>query len=207
MANKNFTLEEKIKFLNKYEKIKSVKKAAKAVGASYQAGYYWLTHKEYIRKSYEKVLSCGSSTNLIYRVRRTISLEEKIRCIKLINTGLTYREVENKTDYQYSSIRRWDHTREELLALYCSQNNKYKDQANELESSHVVVWEDDVPKDEKNKELTKKIKAQAKELEYCKDKIAFLESLNTLLKEKNVPLKKKKFSQQSKTVSNQEEET
>jgi len=207
MAKKNYTLEKKINFLNKYEEIKSVVAAAKAVEVSYQTGYYWLAHKEAIKSSYEKFHSLGYSTNAVCRIRRIIPLEEKIKCIRLIDTGLSYREVESKTDYQYCSIRRWDHTREELLALYYSQNNQGEDKANELESSHVVSWEDDVPKDDKDKELAKKIKAQAKEIDYLKDKVTFLENLNTLLKEKTGNIKKKRFLQQSNRVSNQEEET
>ena len=64
-----------------------------------------------------------------------------------------------------------------------------------------------MPKDELNKDLSKKIKTQAKEIEYLKDKIALLENLNKIIKERTEPVKKKIVSQQSNEVSNREEKT
>jgi len=207
MEKKYYSLEKKITFLKKFKEIGSVAEAAKAVGASYHNGYYWLKHKTEIEKAHEKILLLCYSTKTTFRIRRTISLEEKIRVIKLIDSGLCYREVEKQTEYQYSLIYNWDHTRDHLLALYYFQNNQSEKKSNRLESSHVVAWEDDVPKDEKEKELNKKIKAQAKEIDYLMDKVTFLESLNTILKEKNGPVKKKKFSKQSNKASKKEEQT
>ena len=42
-----------------------------------------------------------------------------------------------------------------------------------------------------DKELAKKCKTQAKEIEYLKDKVSFLENLNGILKERTKPVKKK----------------
>ena len=64
-----------------------------------------------------------------------------------------------------------------------------------------------MPRDEVNKDLSKKIKTQAKEIEYLKDKVAFLENLNKIIKERTEPIKKKIVLQQSNDVSNREEKT
>jgi len=119
------------------------------------------------------------------------------------------REAANQYDCDKSSVRNWYKTQDALLALYYTQNdaNKVNNDLKNLEPTPCVVGEDKVPRDEVNKDLSKKIKTQAKEIEYLKDKIAFLENLNKIIKERTEPIKKKIVLQQSNDVSNREEKT
>ena len=117
-------------------------------------------------------------------------------------------EAAQQYDCDEKSVRNWYKGRDALLALYYTQNDAHEvaPNLNDLEPTPPEVGEDEVPKDELNKDLSKKIKAQAKEIEYLQDKIAFLENLNKISQRTYRSCKKKNNSQQSNDASNREEE-
>ena len=91
------------------------------------------------------------------------------------------------------------------MALYYSQKDDgERGGSKELmgfASSSDILGEDWMDKEQADKELTKTIKAQAREIEYLKDRVAFLESLNEILKERSGPVKKKSCSRRSPEAS------
>ena len=208
MAYRRFTMEQKIRFLDLYEEIGTTAGAARKAGVPREACRRWLKQKERLRKDYECSLLPIEQYAEVKKFKK-FSLEEKIKCINAVNIGTSMREVANQYDCNESSVRDWYKTRDALLALYYTQNdaNKVNNDLKNLKTTPCVVGEDKVPRDEVNKDLSKKIKTQAKEIEYLKDKIAFLENLNKIIKERTEPIKKKIVLQQSNDVSNREEKT
>jgi transposase-like protein len=207
MAYRRFTMEQKIRFLDLYEELGTTAGAARKAGVSREACRRWLKQKERLREDYERSLLPIEQHDEVRKFKK-FSLEEKIKCINAVNIGTSMREAANQYDCDESSVRNWYKTQDALLALYYTQNDAHEValNLNDLEPTPPEVGENEVPKDELNKDLSKKIKAQAKEIEYLQDKIAFLENLNNILKERTGPVKKKNNSQQSNDASNREEE-
>ena len=208
MAYRRFTMEQKIRFLNLYEELGTAAGAARKAGVPREACRRWLRQEERLRADYERSLLPIEQHNDVKKFKK-FSLEEKIKCINAVSIGTSMREAANQYDCDKSSVRNWYKTQDALLALYYTQNdaNKVNNDLKNLEPTPCVVGEDKVPRDEVNKDLSKKIKTQAKEIEYLKDKIALLENLNKIIKERTEPIKKKIVSQQSNDVSNREEKT
>ena len=207
---RRYILEQKIRFLDIYEEIGSVAAAAREIGIARGTCRNWVQLKDQLRTDYERsLLPIEQNDRDDVRIVRKIPLEEKIKCIKAVDVGMSIPETARQYEYHESSIRNWYKTRDALLALYYTQNdaNEVNNDLKYLEPTPCVVGEDKVPRDEVNKDLSKKIKTQAKEIEYLKDKIALLENLNKIIKERTEPVKKKIVSQQSNDVSNREEKT
>ena len=208
MGYRRFTMEQKIRFLDLYEKLGTAAGAARQAGVPREASRRWLRQEERLRADYERSLLPIEQHDEVRKFKK-FSLEEKIKCINTVKIGTSIREAANQYDCDESSVRNWHKTQDALLALYYTQNdaNEVNTDLINLEPTPYVVGEDKVPRDELNKDLSKKIKAQAKEIEYLKDKVAFLENLNKIIKERTEPVKKKIVLQQSNDVSNREEKT
>jgi len=204
---RRYILEQKIRFLDIYEEIESVSAAARKIGIARGTCRNWVQLKDQLREDYERSLLPIEQHDEVRKFKK-FSLEEKINCIKAVEIGIPLGETAQQYDCDEKSVRNWYKGRDALLALYYTQNDAHEvnNDLKNLKPTPCVVGEDKVPSDEVNKDLSKKIKAQAKEIEYLQDKIAFLENLNTILKDRTGPIKKKIVSQQSKDVSNREEE-
>ena len=61
-------------------------------------------------------------------------------------------------------------------------------------------------KEQADEHLVKQCKALAKENEYLKDRVMFLEKFNEILKQRSGPVKKKSFSSQSGCALSKEDE-
>ena len=205
MTYRNYPLEKKIRFLDAYKKLGSIVAAAKEVNVQVGTSRYWVRMEKQLREAYSSSLSIKNSV----KTNNKLSLEEQLECIKEVEQGLSYRKIAYQHNCSKSVVQGWYKRRDSLLALYYTQNdaNKVNNDLKNLEPTPCVVGEDKVPRDEVNKDLSKKIKTQAKEIEYLKDKIAFLENLNKIIKERTEPIKKKIVLQQSNDVSNREEKT
>ena len=207
MGYRRFTMEQKIRFLDLYEELGTAAGAAKKAGVPREACRRWLRQKERLREDYERSLLPIEQHEEARKFKK-FSLEEKINCIKAVEIGTPFWEAAQQYDCDEKSVRNWYKGRDALLALYYTQNDAHEVETNlnDLEPTPPEVGENEVPKDELNKDLSKKIKAQSKEIEYLQDKIAFLENLNKILKERTSPVKKKNNLQQSNDASNREEE-
>jgi transposase len=205
MTYQIYTLEKKIKFLDTYKRLGSITAAAKAVEVHDRTCRYWVRKEQRLRDAYANSLSNNSSE----RTNHKLSLEEQLECIKEVEQGISYRKIAFQHNCSKSTIQGWFKRRDSLLALYYTQNNalEVEDNLRDLASTLTGVGDDDVPKDEITKDLTKKIRIQASEIENLKDKIIFLENLNKILQERTGPVKKKISSRQLNKAENQEEET
>ena len=205
MTYRNYSLEKKIKFLDAYKKLGTIAAAAKAVDVHEKTSRYWVRKEQQLRDAYTTFLSIKSSA----RTTHKLSLEEQLECIKEVEQGLSFRNIAYQHNCSKSAVQGWYKRRDSLLALYCTQNDALEVETNfrELASTLTGVGDDDVPKDEITKDLTKKIKTQASEIENLKDKITFLENLNKILQDRTGPVKKKTFSKRLNKAENQGEET
>ena len=198
MGNRRYTLEQKMRFLDTYEKMGSVAGAARAVGIlSREVCYSWVRKKDELRAGYKLSLIPHESLPQVKCDRSKIPLEEKVQCILAIDAGLSIHRVSLEFNKNLSSVQNWYRSKDELLALYYSQQHPSESDTSSLE----VAWEVQMDKEQADKELVKKNKALAKENEYLKDKVAYLENLNKILKERTGPAKKKNISLQSSDAS------
>jgi hypothetical protein len=210
MGNRRYTLELKIKFLDAFEKLGSIAAAAREVGLPIvDSCNYWLKHKEALRKDHELALKPVEPTESIRREPLRIPLEEKIRCIRAIEAGLSVHQASVEFNRSLSTVQSWYKCKDGLLVLYYSQQDPSTAEDDSTRSSMALetAWEVQMVKDQADDDLMRKCKAQAKEIEFLKDKVAFLENLNAILKERTGPGKKKTFSPQSNEASGQGEET
>lgn len=211
MEYRRHSLEQKIKFLDALEKTKSISEASLRAGVPRPACKHWLVEEARIRSDYERsLLPVTCEDHQDYRVVRKISLEDKVKCIRAIDAGMTAHVASAQFNFHASTIRAWYNSREALLALYYAQDNSDDEQSgNSLtqEAPLTVVLEAQMAKDQIDKEFAKKCKAQTREIDYLKDKISFLENLNSILKERTGPVKKKIVLQQSRDASGEKEGT
>ena len=209
MGNRRYTLELKIKFLDAFERLGSVAGAAREIGLeTADVCAYWVKHKDDLRESYEL------STKPIIPVRRTghaptrIPLEEKIRCIEAIEAGLSVHQASIEFDRSLSTVQSWYKAKDGLLVLYYSRQNPdaSADVSAGIPSAQEAAWEIQTAKEQADEDLVKRCKALAKENEYLKDRVMFLEKLNGILKQRSGPVKKKNLSLRSSCASRQEDE-
>ena len=191
MAYRRFTMEQKIRFLDLYEELGTTAAATRQAGVPREACRRWIRQKERLREDYERSLLPIEQHDEVRKFKK-FSLEEKIKCINAVDIGMSMREAANQYDCDENSVRNCYKTRDALLALYYTQNdaNEVNNNLKNFDRTPCVVGEVKVPRDEVNKDLSKKIKTQAKEIEYLKDKIAYLENLNKIIKERTEPVKK-----------------
>ena len=191
MTYRNYSLEKKIKFLDAYKKLGTIAAAAKAVDVHEKTSRYWVRKEQQLRDAYTTFLSIKSSA----RTTHKLSLEEQLECIKEVEQGFSYRKIAYQHNCSKSAVQGWYKRRDSLLALYYTENKALENEASfsELASTRAGAGDDEMPKDEITKDLTKKIKTQAKEIENLKDKITFLENLNKILQERTEPVKKRLF--------------
>jgi transposase-like protein len=197
MGNRRYTLELKIKFLDAFEKMGSIAGAARAVGIPHaDACHYWLKHKDELRADYALSLKPTEPIKQVQRKHPTVPLEEKIRCIMAIDAGLSVHRASIEFNRNLSTVQNWYKAKDSLMVLYYSQKdiNEAAKTLEEGRHSSDIAWEAQMVDEQLDKELAKKCKAQAKEIEYLKDKVAFLENLNGILKERTMPVKKDCFA-------------
>lgn len=190
MGNRRYTLELKIKFLDTLEKKETVAEAARALSiTNNDVCYRWARKKDELKAAYALSFTPEGSIKRIRRRPSKIPLEEKIRCIKAIDSGLSAHRVSLDYNKTYSSVQNWYRSRNDLLALYYSQQQSTDTKSLALDSA----WETLMDKKQADENLVKKCKALKKEIEYLKYKVIFLESLNEILKERYGPGKKDLF--------------
>jgi transposase-like protein len=210
MGNRRYTLELKIRFLDTFEKMKSVAAAARAVGIpNDEVCYSWVRKKDELRAGYALSFKPTEPIKQVQRRRPKVPLEEKIRCIRAIDAGLSVHRASLEFNRNLSTVQYWYRAKDDLLMLYYSQKDTdeaVKALGEGLHSSDIA-WEAQMANEQLDKELAKKCKAQAREIEYLKDKVAFLENLNGILKERTRPVKKKISLPQSSEASGEEERT
>ncbi len=204
MDYKRYTLEEKIKFLDALEKKRTVASAARSMGIhDDDVCYRWARKKDELRAAY--ALSCNPDRP-VKQVRRRgskIPLQDKIQCIMAIDGGMSIHRASVEFNKNLASVQSWYRSKEELLALYYSQQKA----SLEKESSPPdTVWEVQMTKEKADEHLVKQCKALAKENEYLKDRVMFLEKLNEILKQRGGPVKKKSSSPQSGCALSKEDE-
>ena len=207
MSNRRYSLEEKIRFLDLYKEKRSMTATSLAVGVKLETARYWVKHEQKLREEYERSLQPVDMTVFDAGPRRyrTQPLEEKVRCIMAVEAGLSFNQAAKEFDTSLSTVQGWYKAKDGLLALYYSQKDDGErggpKELVEFPSSSDVLGEDWMDKEQADKELAKTIKAQAREIEYLKDRVAFLESLNEILKERSGPVKKKSCSRRSPEAS------
>jgi hypothetical protein len=97
MGNRRYTLELKIKFLDTFEKMGSVAKAARALGIlNDEVCYSWVRKKEELRAGYKLSLKPCEPPPQVKRDRSKVSLEEKVRCMMAIEAGLSIHRTSLK---------------------------------------------------------------------------------------------------------------
>lgn len=208
MKYRTYSLEQKIKFLDLYKEGKgSIATIASAMGVPKDICAYWLKNQDKIRSDYaSSFLPVDLKAMQDYVPPRRFPLEEKIRCINAIEAGLTLYQASIEFDCALATVQSWYKAKDGLSVLYCSQQDV--GEADECpEEGHLssdTAWEAQMANEQLDKELAKKCKAQAKEIEFLKDKVSFLENLNDILKERTRPVKKM-FSQQSSEASREED--
>ncbi len=212
MGKRRYSLEEKIRFLDLYKEKGSIATSAAAVGVRANTAWVWVQHEQKLREEYAQSKEPVDITAFDDPHRyKMLPLDEKIRCIMVIEAGLPLSQAAEEFEVSLSSVQRWYKAKDGLLALYYSQKDNGKQEKTKetigLSSSTNILEEVWMDKEQIDKELTATIKAQAKEIEYLKDRVTFLESLNEILKERSGPSKKKKNSRQSLEVSLEEDET
>jgi hypothetical protein len=188
----------------------SIAGAARAVGIPHaDACHYWLKHKDELRADYALSLKPTEPIKQVQRKHPTVPLEEKIRCIMAIDAGLSVHRASIEFNRNLSTVQNWYKAKDSLMVLYYSQKdiNEAAKTLEEGRHSSDIAWEAQMVDEQLDKELAKKCKAQAKEIEYLKDKVAFLENLNGILKERTRPVKKKTVLPQSSEASGEEEGT
>ena len=208
MRCRRFPLEQKIRFLDAYEQIGVVTIAARQTGVPREACRRWIRQKEQLREDYElSLLPINQDVNVDVKPYKKYSLKVKINCIQDVEAGMSIRETAQEHDCDEKSVRNWIKTQDTLLALYYTQNNVIEDgrSPNGFVPTPFSVGGYNMAKDELDNDFSKKIKAQAKEIAYLKDKITFLENLNKILENRTGQVKKKINSQQLNKASNQEE--
>lgn len=210
MGTKGYPIEVKIKFLDLYKTRGSVAPVAKAMGLAAGTCKYWVKIEDKIRADYKlSLIPRDLEETQEYTAPKEISLEEKLKCINAMDSGLSVHQVSMKYNYSCGTLYRWNKAKDDLLALYYSQQDAEKS-VESPEGSHYssdIAGEAQMAKAELDKALTQKCKAQAKEIEYLKDRVAFLENLNEILKERSKPVKKKIVLQQSSEASREEDRT
>lgn len=204
MRYRSYSLEEKVRFLDQYQRINSITDAARDVGVKEATARYWIKNELRVREEYERSLRSHSPAERARYER--VSLQIKLQCIEAIETGLSFRQVAKKFRTAKSSVQEWYATKEELLALYYTQQGEVKEVDILTLSTDILeeVWMDD---DQAKKDLAQTIKSQAQEIEYLKDRVAFLENLNDILKERTGGAKKKNVLKRSKEVLQEEGQT
>jgi transposase len=187
MDYKRYTLEEKIKFLDALEKKGTVASAARSMGIhDDDVCYRWARKKDELRAAY--ALSCNPDRP-VKQVRR--------------RGGMSIHRASVEFNKNLASVQSWYRSKEELLALYYSQQKA----SLEKESSPPdTVWEVQMTKEKADEHLVRQCKALAKENEYLKDRVMFLEKLNEILKQRGGPVKKKSSSPQSGCALSKEDE-
>lgn len=204
MGNRRYTLEQKIKFLNTLEKMETIAGAARAVGIlNDEVCYRWARQKDELRAAHTLSIRPGGPVKKVVQRHSKIPLEEKIKCIRAVEAGLSAHRVSVDFKRALSSVQNWYRGKDGLLALYYSQQQSKDTTDSSLDSA----WETLMDKKQADEDLVRKCKAMKKEIEFLKDKVAFLESLNNILKEKTGPLKKKTISSRSNDALDREEET
>lgn len=204
MRYRKYSLEEKVRLLDRYQQTNSVTDAAIDVGVKETTARYWIKNELRVRQEYELSLQSGNPQK---RARyQRVPLETKLQCIKALESGMSIREASRVFHAAKSSIHEWYATKEELLALYYTQQGEVKEVDVLAPSTDILeeVWMDD---DQAKKDLAQTIKSQAQEIEYLKDRVAFLENLNDILKERAGGAKKKNVLKRSKEVLLEEGQT
>jgi transposase len=204
MRYRRYSLEEKIKFLDRYQQANSIAEAARDVGVKEAAARYWIENRLQLRQEYERSLQPNSSAERISYQK--VSLQLKLQCIRAIEAGLSFRQAAKKFHTAKSSVQNWYKEKEELLALYYTRQGEVEE-IDTLTPSTAILEEVRMDSDQAEKDLARTIRAQAQEIEYLKDRVAFLENLNDILKERTGGAKKKNVLKQSKEALPEEEQT
>ena len=205
MRYKNYSLEEKIKLIDQYRKVGSVAEAARIVGVKKDAAYHWVKNKQRLLKEYEQSFEPFDPRKS--KIYYELPLEFKIKCIRAVEEGLSFRQVARNFNTAKSNIFDWYSTKDELLALYYTQQRDKREVEVLIPPINLPMELGMDDGDRDKKDLNKTIKSQSQEIEYLKDKIAFLENLNEILKERTSGVKKKKHLKQSKEVLKRGEQT
>lgn len=204
MDNKRYTLEEKIKFLDALEKKGTVASAARSMGIhNDDVCYRWARKKDELRAAYSLSRKPGRPVKQVRRRGSKIPLQDKIQCIMAIDEGMSIRRASVEFNKNLASVQSWYRSKEELLALYYSQQ---KASVEKDSSPPDTAWEVQMAKEQADEHLVKRCKALAKENEYLKDRVMFLEKLNEILRQRSGPVKKKKSSKQSACALSKEDE-
>jgi len=113
MGYRRFTMEQKIRFLDLYDKLGVVALAARQAGVPREACRRWLRQKERFREDYERsLLPIKPIAEGSVRKFKKFSLEEKINCINAVEVGIPFREAAHQYDCDESSVRNWYNEKE-----------------------------------------------------------------------------------------------
>ncbi len=215
MVYKSYSIEQKIKFLDLRKNNVSVSAAARAVGAVRGTAKTWIAKEKKLRLEYERFLENPQmpEEQEDYKLQSRIPLEEKIRCIQAIEAGLPLNQAAIELGCSLSSVRSWYKAKDGLMALYYMREEKNDQEApeqnhkDELSLNTALLEGALMSKDSKDINLAETIKAQNKEIEFLKHRVAYLESLNEILKDRHGPVKKKKSLKPSDEQVLEEEKT
>lgn len=149
-----------------------------------------------LRLEYERSLRPIQSEEENQNTNNKIPLKEKIQYIKAIEAGLPFSQTPIEFGYSFSSVRSWYRAKDGLMALYYiregSTDQEDSAKAKDCVSSDAAFLEGALmSEDPKDTNLAETIRAQRKEIEYLKHKVAYLESLNEILKDRHGTVKKR----------------
>lgn len=212
MGYRSYSIEQKIKFLDLLKETRSVTASARQAGVLRGTAKTWIPKEKKLRLEYEASLKPVDPEAIEsggVQQRRAL-LEEKIQCIQAIDAGLPVNQASQEFGYSLSTVQSWYRAKDGLLALYYLRegSSKQEDSIDLGSSSAEVLLEGALmSKDPKEVELAKAVKAQKKELEYLRHRVAYLESLNAILQERSGSVKKKTDLKQPSRQMLQEDET
>ncbi len=94
MKYRGYSLKQKIKFFDLYKQGGSIAVAARAMGFSTDICKYWLKNQDKIRADYElSLLPVDLKAMQEYEPPKRFPLEEKIRCIKAIESRFLFHQA------------------------------------------------------------------------------------------------------------------
>lgn len=196
MSYRSYSIEQKIKFLDLLKENRSVTASARKAGMLRGTAKTWVAKEKMLRLEYERSLRPIQSEEENQNTNNKIPLEEKIQCIKAIEAGLPFSQAAIEFGYSFSSVRSWYRAKDGLMALYYMREGS-TDQEDSAKAIDGVSSDDALlegalmSEDSKDTNLAETIKAQRKEIEYLKHKVAYLESLNEILKDRHGTVKKR----------------
>lgn len=118
MGHRRYTLEQKIRFLDSYEETGSIKGAARVAGIEGDGPCdYWLRNKDRIREDHARSLAPIEPIPANRVGPAKIPLEEKIRCIRSIEAGLSVHQASIEFNRSLATVQSWYKGKDGLLVL------------------------------------------------------------------------------------------